>query len=71
MQYPGVDRAIEADLRNAGLLGTLLKQGFGGLEPDEIVAEIKERLIEELDYRLPQPETVRRLLPRPSVHSRS
>jgi predicted unusual protein kinase regulating ubiquinone biosynthesis (AarF/ABC1/UbiB family) len=52
VQYPGVDRAIEADLRNAGLLGTLLKQGFGGLEPDEMVAEIKERLIEELDYRL-------------------
>ena len=34
------------------MLGTLLKQGFGGLEPDDMVAEIKERLIEELDYRL-------------------
>ena len=52
VQYPGVDAAIEADLRNADMLGTLLKQGFGGLDPDEMVAEIKERLIEELDYRL-------------------
>jgi predicted unusual protein kinase regulating ubiquinone biosynthesis (AarF/ABC1/UbiB family) len=51
VQYPGVDEAIEADLRNADLLGVLLKQGFGGLEPDEMVAEVKERLTEELDYR--------------------
>jgi predicted unusual protein kinase regulating ubiquinone biosynthesis (AarF/ABC1/UbiB family) len=52
VQYPGVDVAIAADLRNASMLGTLLKQGFGGLDPDEMVAEIKERLIEELDYSL-------------------
>jgi predicted unusual protein kinase regulating ubiquinone biosynthesis (AarF/ABC1/UbiB family) len=50
VQYPGVDAAIEADLRNAGLLGALLKQGFGGLDPDDMVAEIRERLVEELDY---------------------
>ncbi|MEZ5140887.1 MAG: AarF/ABC1/UbiB kinase family protein, partial [Acidimicrobiales bacterium] len=52
VQYPGVDEAIAADLRNADILGTILKQGFGGLEPDEMVAEIKERLTEELDYEL-------------------
>ena len=52
VQYPGVDEAITADLKNAGMLGTLLKQGFGGLDPDDMVAEIKERLVEELDYRL-------------------
>ena len=52
VQYPGVDEAITADLKNAGMLGTLLKQGFGGLDPDDMVTEIKERLIEELDYRL-------------------
>ena len=50
VQYPGVDAAIEADLRNADYLGVLLKQGFGGLEPDEMVAEVKERIVEELDY---------------------
>ena len=42
--------AIDADLRNADMLGLILKQGFGGLDPDEMVAEIKERLVEELDY---------------------
>lgn len=52
LQYPGVDEAISADLKNAGMLGTILKQGFGGLDPDDMVAEIKERLTEELDYRL-------------------
>jgi predicted unusual protein kinase regulating ubiquinone biosynthesis (AarF/ABC1/UbiB family) len=52
VQYPGVDEAIEADLKNADMLGVLLKQGFGGLEPDEMVAEIRERLVEELDYRI-------------------
>ena len=51
VQYPGVDRAIEADLRNADILGVILRQGFGGLDPSEMVAEIKERLTEELDYR--------------------
>jgi predicted unusual protein kinase regulating ubiquinone biosynthesis (AarF/ABC1/UbiB family) len=52
VQYPGVGEAIEADLRNAGMLGALLKQGFGGLDPDDMVAEIRERLVDELDYRL-------------------
>ncbi len=52
VQYPGVGAAIEADLRNASLLGAILKQGFGGLDPDDMVAEIRERLIDELDYTL-------------------
>ncbi|MEC7667335.1 MAG: AarF/ABC1/UbiB kinase family protein [Actinomycetota bacterium] len=51
VQYPGVDTAIAADLRNANILGTILKQGFGGLNPAEMVEEIKDRLTEELDYR--------------------
>jgi predicted unusual protein kinase regulating ubiquinone biosynthesis (AarF/ABC1/UbiB family) len=50
VQYPGVAEAIDADLRNADLLGAILKQGFGGLDPDEMVAEVKERILEELDY---------------------
>ena len=52
VQYPGVGDAVAADLRNADLLGIVLQQGFGGLDPDDMVAEIKERLAEELDYRL-------------------
>jgi len=51
VQYPGVGAAIEADLANTELLGLLLKQGFGGLDPTEMVAEIRERVGEELDYR--------------------
>ncbi len=52
VQYPGVDAAIASDLANADLLGVLLQQGFGGLDPSEMVAEIKDRLTEELDYRI-------------------
>ncbi len=52
VQYPGVGEAIEADLKNADLLGVILRQGFGGLDPTEMVDEIKIRLAEELDYRL-------------------
>ena len=50
VQYPGVDRAIESDLRNADLLGFLLQQGFNGLDPSEMVDEVKLRIREELDY---------------------
>jgi predicted unusual protein kinase regulating ubiquinone biosynthesis (AarF/ABC1/UbiB family) len=50
VQYPGVDAAIDADLRNADLLGMLLQQGFSGLDPTDMVQEVKERIREELDY---------------------
>ena len=52
VQYPGVADAIVADLRNADLLGAVLRQGFGGLDPAEMVDEIKLRIAEETDYEL-------------------
>lgn len=52
VQYPGVAEAIASDLRNADMLGTLLKQSFGGLDPSEMVDEIKTRLVDEVDYEL-------------------
>ena len=52
VQYPGVDDAIDADLRNADFLGALLQQGFSGLDPSDMVQEVKERIREELDYLL-------------------
>jgi predicted unusual protein kinase regulating ubiquinone biosynthesis (AarF/ABC1/UbiB family) len=52
VQYPGVAEAISSDLRNADMLGVLLKQSFGGLDPSEMVDEIKLRLIDEVDYEL-------------------
>ena len=50
VQYPGIAQAIAADLDNAGLLFAGLGQLFPGLEHRTIVAELRERLIEELDY---------------------
>ena len=50
VQYPGIAEAIAADLDNAGLLFAGLGQLFPGLEHRTIVAELRERLIEELDY---------------------
>ncbi len=50
VQYPGVGEAIVADLRNADLLGAVLRQGFGALDPAEMVDEIKLRIAEEVDY---------------------
>ncbi len=50
VQYPGVAEAIDSDLRTADLLGTLLAFGFKSLNPEDLVAEIKDRLREELDY---------------------
>ena len=50
VQYPGVGDAIVADLKNADLLGAVLRQGFGGLDPAEMVEEIKLRIAEEVDY---------------------
>ncbi|MSX77789.1 MAG: hypothetical protein F2738_07100, partial [Actinobacteria bacterium] len=50
VQYPGVDKAIDADLRNADFLGSLLQQGFSGLDPSDMVQEVKERIRQELDY---------------------
>ena len=52
VQYPGVREAITADLANADMLGSLLKQGFGSLDPTDMVEEIRERLTDELDYGL-------------------
>jgi predicted unusual protein kinase regulating ubiquinone biosynthesis (AarF/ABC1/UbiB family) len=50
VQYPGVARAVEADLGNVGLLFAAMGQLFPGLEPGPLVAELRARLAEELDY---------------------
>ena len=52
VQYPGVDEAIKADLANAGIIFQAVQMLFPGVEPGPIVQEIKDRVIEELDYRL-------------------
>ncbi len=52
IQYPGVAEALEADMRNAGMLIRLGKAFAPGLDPKELAAELKERILEELDYEL-------------------
>jgi predicted unusual protein kinase regulating ubiquinone biosynthesis (AarF/ABC1/UbiB family) len=52
VQYPGVGEAIRADLDNAGTIFGAMGMLFPGLEPEPLVAELRERLVEELDYRL-------------------
>jgi predicted unusual protein kinase regulating ubiquinone biosynthesis (AarF/ABC1/UbiB family) len=50
VQYPGVDRAIEADLEAAGLVFRAMGLALSGLEPGPLVEEIRARIVEELDY---------------------
>jgi predicted unusual protein kinase regulating ubiquinone biosynthesis (AarF/ABC1/UbiB family) len=52
VQYPGVDQAIRADLDNVDFLFTVMGMLFPGMDPEPIVAELRERLLEEIDYRL-------------------
>src|ERR1700760_2492388 len=50
IQYPGIAEAMEADLRNAGTLVRLAKAIAPGLDAKAIAEEIRERMMEELDY---------------------
>jgi predicted unusual protein kinase regulating ubiquinone biosynthesis (AarF/ABC1/UbiB family) len=50
VQYPGVAEAIRADLQNVGLLTQLAKVLAPGLDARAIAREIRERVLEELDY---------------------
>jgi predicted unusual protein kinase regulating ubiquinone biosynthesis (AarF/ABC1/UbiB family) len=56
VQHPGIDRAVEADLRNAGVLERMAGvagAAFGAkLDSRRIYDEVAERFREELDYRL-------------------
>ena len=52
VQYPGIDRAIESDLASANVLFGGLSMLYPGLESGPIVEEIRERVVEELDYRI-------------------
>ncbi len=50
IQYPGVAEALEADLRNAGVLVRLAKVLAPGLDAKSVAEELKLRVLEELDY---------------------
>jgi predicted unusual protein kinase regulating ubiquinone biosynthesis (AarF/ABC1/UbiB family) len=50
IQYPGIAEALEADLRNAGTIFRLARALAPGLDAKAIAAELRERVMEELDY---------------------
>ncbi|HEY5708881.1 MAG TPA: AarF/ABC1/UbiB kinase family protein [Solirubrobacterales bacterium] len=50
IQYPGIAEALDADLRNAGTIVRLARALAPGLDAKEIAKELRERVMEELDY---------------------
>jgi predicted unusual protein kinase regulating ubiquinone biosynthesis (AarF/ABC1/UbiB family) len=50
VQYPGIADALESDLANAGMIVRLAKVLAPGLDAKAVASELKERVLEELDY---------------------
>lgn len=51
VQYPGIAETIAADLRNVSLLRRMLRITAPGQDVDALLNELRERIVEELDYR--------------------
>ncbi len=52
VQYPGVAAAVRADLQNLDMIMRLMKRMTPQLDVKAIAAEIRGRIVEELDYEL-------------------
>jgi predicted unusual protein kinase regulating ubiquinone biosynthesis (AarF/ABC1/UbiB family) len=53
VQHPGIRAALEADLKNAGILEMALSTvGMGKFDSKRLLAETREKFLEELDYAL-------------------
>jgi predicted unusual protein kinase regulating ubiquinone biosynthesis (AarF/ABC1/UbiB family) len=52
VQYPGVASAVRADMQNLDMIMRVLKRMAPGLNVKAIAEEIRERIVEELDYEL-------------------
>jgi predicted unusual protein kinase regulating ubiquinone biosynthesis (AarF/ABC1/UbiB family) len=52
VQYPGVAEAVETDLRNVMLLLPLVRRLAPSLDAKALASELRERIVEELDYEL-------------------
>src|SRR5215469_8686232 len=52
VQYPGILRALKSDLANASIAGSLSSALFRGNDSGAMIEEIKDRLLEECDYKL-------------------
>jgi predicted unusual protein kinase regulating ubiquinone biosynthesis (AarF/ABC1/UbiB family) len=52
VQYPGVASAVRADMQNLDMIMRLLKRMTPGMDVKAVAEEIRERIVEELDYEL-------------------
>lgn len=52
VQYPGVAAAVRADLQNLDMIMRLMKRMTPQLDVKAIAAEVRGRIVEELDYEL-------------------
>lgn len=53
VQHPGIAKAVESDLNNADVLGGMVAVlGPRRLDPKSVLAELRARFTEELDYEL-------------------
>jgi predicted unusual protein kinase regulating ubiquinone biosynthesis (AarF/ABC1/UbiB family) len=51
VQYPGIAESMAADLANVALLRRMLRMTAPSQDVDALVAELRDRVLEELDYR--------------------
>jgi predicted unusual protein kinase regulating ubiquinone biosynthesis (AarF/ABC1/UbiB family) len=51
VQYPGIAETIAADLGNVALLRRMLRITAPAQDVDALIAELRDRVLEELDYR--------------------
>lgn len=51
VQYPGIAEMMTADLDNVSLLRRMLRVTAPSQDVDGLIAELRERVLEELDYR--------------------
>jgi predicted unusual protein kinase regulating ubiquinone biosynthesis (AarF/ABC1/UbiB family) len=52
VQHPGAAEAAEADLRNVGMVGPIVQRLAPGLDAGAVIAEMRERISDELDYEV-------------------
>jgi predicted unusual protein kinase regulating ubiquinone biosynthesis (AarF/ABC1/UbiB family) len=52
VQYPGVNDAVRADMQNLGMIMRLAKRITPQMDVKAVTAEIRDRIVEELDYEL-------------------
>jgi ABC1 family protein len=71
VQRPGAAEEVEGGLRNLSLVSPIVKQLAPGLDAGAVLAEIRERIAEELDYEVQaqhQRRIERRFRGHPHVH---